>query len=206
MGSKRKRGVLVAFAAIALVVFAYGPPVHALDSSTRAASDHRDLHAHRIARWHFPTYPELSVRTVVAYRPSVSGGSLDPDVIRVIEDIPNRVKFQVSYEQRDDPSFPGRWGSYDQALNTVFIGDKTRGRLDVIRYAVDHETAHAFYWQVLTDAERATVDRTLAVPRGVDPKEGFADCVAKLWGSPSLYAYWDCPAEAVAYLQGIVNR
>jgi hypothetical protein len=150
--------------------------------------------------------PELAARTLVAYRPSVLGGTLDPVVVQAIEAVPQRVKFQVNYEQHDDPRYPGHWGSYDIALNTVFLGEKTRGHDDIIQYVIPHETAHAFYFQVLTDAERATVDSTLGVPAGVAPKEGFADCVAKLWGSPALYAYWDCPAEALAYVQSVVDR
>jgi hypothetical protein len=189
VGCRRRVGVLVASAAIALVSV-YGSPVNALDANTPRRQN-------RTA---------LAMRSFAKYRSVISGANLDPDVVQIIEDIPNRVKVQVFYAQRDDPHLPGHWGSYDQALRTVFIGDKTRGRLDVIRYVVDHETAHAFYWQVLTDVERATVDSALGVPRGVDPKEGFADCVAKLWGSPPLYMYWDCPVEALAYLQGVVNR
>jgi len=149
---------------------------------------------------------ELVVHTVAAYRSSVSGGGLDAEVVQDIEAIPHRVKFDVDYVQQDDPHYPGHWGSYDQDLRTVFIGDKTRGHPDVIRYVVDHETAHAFYWQVLSDAERAAVDGTLGGPPGVLPKEAFADCVAKLWGSPPLYAYWDCPAEALAYVRAVVDR
>jgi hypothetical protein len=180
--------------------------VSATDRSTRVDT-RGTLHRQVLdARWRFQQRFALAVRTVVAYRPSVSGSNLDPDVVQAIEAVPQRVKFTVNYEQRDDPNNPGHWGSYDEALNTVFIGEKTRGHFEVIRYVVDHETAHAFYWQVLTDAERAAVDSTLGVPNGVIPKEGFADCVAKLWGSPALYAYWDCPADALAYVQSVVDR
>jgi len=70
-----------------------------------------------------------------------------------------------------------------------------------LRYVVLHEIAHV--WQVqMRGWEGRYGDFERWLPRGVDPMEATADCLAKVWGaSPPRYAYWDCPAPAEEYMR-----
>lgn len=110
---------------------------------------------------------------------------------------------------------PGKVCRCSQALCqygsvTGFVG---RQRVDVwiyesafssrsrLEYAVLHELAHV--WQVeMRGWEGSWRDFSRWTPRGVDPAEATADCLAKIWGAdPGRYAYWDCPVEAQSYMR-----
>ena len=95
----------------------------------------------------------------------------------------------------------------------VVIGIEGRKRVDVwifehafisenrLRYVVLHEIAHV--WQVQMRGWRGGYgDFERWLPRGVDPMEATADCLAKVWGAqPPRYAYWNCPASAEDYMR-----
>ena len=70
-----------------------------------------------------------------------------------------------------------------------------------LRYVVLHEIAHV--WQVyMRGWEGRYGDFERWLPRGVDPMEATADCLAKVWGArPPRYAYWDCPPPAEEYMR-----
>jgi len=70
-----------------------------------------------------------------------------------------------------------------------------------LRYVVLHEIAHV--WQVqMRGWEGRYGDFQRWLPRGVDPMEATADCLAKAWGAkPPRYAYWDCQPAAEEYVR-----
>jgi hypothetical protein len=126
-------------------------------------------------------------------------------VRQAINDIPNPVKYQVTYHDNDDPQNPGRWGVYEPSQHAVYIGASAHAAgLPTVRYTVAHETGHAYYWQVFDDGQRFNVAVTMALLGAANPEEGFADCVSVLWNMGAVYEYWRCPDLALAYVRSVV--
>ena len=83
----------------------------------------------------------------------------------------------------------------------VWIYESAFSSRSQLKYTVLHEIAHV--WQVqIRGWDGGWGDFNRWLPRGVDPMEATADCLAKVWGaSPVRYSYWNCPSGAEDYMR-----
>jgi hypothetical protein len=94
----------------------------------------------------------------------------------------------------DAPMAPGHWGVYEPTTNVVYAGHGAFADGRRLQYVVAHELAHAYYFKVATDEQRAALDAATeggpAVRGGT--MELTADCIALIWGATTSH-YWSCP-------------